>query len=80
MVGLIAAMLLIAEGTVAWVAASFFGFAVAGWLVFGVLGAPTLYWLAGVLRDALAAERDIAFRGECAKGAPAVIENNLDAR
>ena len=59
-VGLMAMMLFIAEGAVAWVVGASLGLALAGWIVGLAIGLPTLLWLAGCLRNAVEAEREIA--------------------
>lgn len=58
-VGLMATMLFIAEGAVAWVVGASLGLTLAGWIVGLAIGLPTLAWLGGCLRNALEAEREM---------------------
>lgn len=58
-VGFIAFMVMTVEGTLAWIVGSFAHSPTVGLVVFGLLGLPTLYWLARCLRHAIAAERDL---------------------
>lgn len=59
-VGLLATMLFIAEGAVAWVVGASLGLTLAGWIAGLAIGLPTLVWLGGCLRNALEAEREMA--------------------